>query len=229
MCPKPNRQKKHSDRPYIIINCAMSIDGKIALPSKKPIKLSSLEDFKRVYELRNFCDGILVGVNTILMDDPKLTVKSKFVNKPKNPIRIILDTNGRTPENAMVFDGSAKTYIVMSEKSKDKQIYYRNAEILYCPIDDHGQIALEKLVMILKKDGIENLLVEGGETVIYNFMKHRLVDELYVYISSLIIGGKDSPTLAGGSGAAFEDDVLHLQLFSFKRLGDGILLKYLAN
>ena len=110
----------YSFRPYTIINCAMSVDGKLALPSKKPVKLSSLEDFKRVHELRNFCDGVLVGINTILIDDPKLTVKTDFVPEPKNPVRIVLDSNGRTPSDAAVLDGIAPTYIAVGKGCESK-------------------------------------------------------------------------------------------------------------
>ena len=69
-------------KPYVIINCAMSADGKIALPTRKQLRISSEEDIKRMYNLRNKCDGVLVGVGTILSDDPKLTVKEKYVKNP---------------------------------------------------------------------------------------------------------------------------------------------------
>jgi 2,5-diamino-6-(ribosylamino)-4(3H)-pyrimidinone 5'-phosphate reductase len=206
----------------------MSLDGKIALPSRKPIKLSSLEDFKRVHELRNFCDAVLVGINTVLMDDPKLTVKDEFVAKVKNPIRIVLDTKGRTPQNALILNGLAPTLIVMDKKYKVNGAKFKNAEVQYCATDSTGNIKLDELLMILKKRGIENLLVEGGETVIYNFLRNQLVDELYIYISNIIVGGTTGPTLAGGIGAISMDDVIKLQLLSYERLGEGILLKFLV-
>jgi 2,5-diamino-6-(ribosylamino)-4(3H)-pyrimidinone 5'-phosphate reductase len=208
----------------------MSIDGKIALPNKKPIKLSSLEDFRRVHELRNYCDGILVGIETIIMDDPKLTVKPEFVIKPQNPVRIVLDTRGRTPPDAKVLDNSAKTYIVMGENYRNKNLSFKNAEILYCPSinsENSEKIDLKCLLGILKGKGIENLMVEGGETVIFTFIKNNLVDELSVYISSKIIGGITSPTLAGGSGFNVEDEVQNLTVYSIERFGDGVLLKYI--
>jgi 2,5-diamino-6-(ribosylamino)-4(3H)-pyrimidinone 5'-phosphate reductase len=204
----------------------MSLDGKLALPSRKPIKLSSLEDFKRVHELRNFCDGVLVGINTVLIDDPKLTVKPEFVSKIHNPIRIILDSFGRTPKNAAVLDGKAQTFIVIGNDSKPKNPMFKNAEIIYCRTNGDGMINLEEVLLKLKHRGIENLMVEGGETVIYNFLKHQLVDELYVYISNIIIGGTSTPTLAGGLGARSEDDIINLKLISNDRLGEGVLLKY---
>jgi 2,5-diamino-6-(ribosylamino)-4(3H)-pyrimidinone 5'-phosphate reductase len=207
----------------------MSIDGKIALPTKKPVKLSSLEDFRRVHELRNYCDGILVGINTILIDDPKLTVKSEFVMKPKNPIRIVLDTHGETPKSANILDGSAPTIIVMGVKYKNSGKEFKNAEIIYCPTIDQDKIDLSNLSKELMKRDILNLLVEGGETVIFSFIKAGLVDELSVYVSSKIIGGEASPTMAGGDGFEIEDDLKEFRLLSAERLGDGILLKYLPD
>ncbi|WP_455393198.1 2,5-diamino-6-(ribosylamino)-4(3H)-pyrimidinone 5'-phosphate reductase [[Eubacterium] cellulosolvens] len=219
---------KESIRPYIIINCAMSLDGKLALPSRKPIKLSSLEDFKRVHELRNYCDGVLVGINTVLMDDPKLTVKSEFVSRVNQPTRIVLDTQGQTPKDAAVLDGKARTFIIMDRKLKSEKNKFKNAEIIYCNTTNDDLIELKDLLTKLKRFGIENLLVEGGETIIYNFLKHKFVDELYVYISNVIIGGTSAPTLAGGTGAQSADDVITLKLISNDRLGDGILLKFLV-
>ena len=89
----------------------MSADGKIALPTRKQIRISSEEDIIRMYNLRNECDAVLVGVGTILSDDPKLTVKEKYVKSLNLPIRVILDTNCRTPENALAVNEKAKTMI----------------------------------------------------------------------------------------------------------------------
>lgn len=222
------KQKVYETRPYTIINCAMSVDGKIALPSGKPIKLSSLEDFKRVHELRNYCDGILVGINTILMDDPKLTVKPEFVTRPNHPTRIILDYYGRTPKNAAVLDGVAPTLIFIGEENESKNYKFRNAEVSYSTTGEAGMIKLDEMLLKLKHRGINNLLVEGGETVIYNFLQHHLVDELYVYVSNIVIGGTSAPTLAGGLGAKSEEDIIKLKLISNDRLGEGVLLKYLV-
>ena len=224
----PDQLKAHNTRPYTIINCAMSLDGKLALPSGKPVKLSSPEDFKRVHELRNYCDAVLVGINTILMDDPKLSVKSEFVKNPIHPIRIVLDTSGRTPKNAKVLNDSAITYIIIGNKFKSKDNKFKNAEVLYCPENKAGQIDLNDMLSMLKSKGTEILLVEGGSTVIYNFLKNKLVDELYVYLNHTIIGGIDTPTLAGGSGAKSIEDIIKLRLLSCEALGDGLLLKYKA-
>ena len=87
------------EKPYVIVNCAISADGKIALSSGNQIRISCEEDIKRVYRLRNKNDAILVGINTIISDDPKLTVKKDYVKKIHQPIRIILDSTCKTPKN----------------------------------------------------------------------------------------------------------------------------------
>jgi 2,5-diamino-6-(ribosylamino)-4(3H)-pyrimidinone 5'-phosphate reductase len=223
----PLKTKSYSSRPYVMINCAMSVDGKLALPSHKPLKLSSPEDFKRVHELRNYCDGVLVGINTILMDDPKLTVKTEFIPKPNQPIRIVLDTTGRTPEDALVLNGIAQTIILMGEKYKKSNKQFPNAEVFYCEQIDEDLLNLKDVLKTLKDKGIEILMVEGGETIIYNFLRSGLVDEIYIYMSNIVIGGTSSPTLAGGLGAGLAEDVIQLRLLSHESLGEGLLLKYL--
>ncbi|HDH81938.1 MAG TPA: 5-amino-6-(5-phosphoribosylamino)uracil reductase, partial [Thermoplasmatales archaeon] len=90
-------------KPFVIVNCAMSIDGKIAFPDRKQAKISNDEDMARVHKLRDECDAVLVGIGTVLSDNPKLTVKEKYVQNPSNPLRVVLDSNFRTPRDAEVF------------------------------------------------------------------------------------------------------------------------------
>ena len=185
-------------RPYVIINCAMSADGKIALPTRKQIRISNNEDIGRMYKLRSECDAVLVGVGTILADDPKLTVKERYVKKPNQPIRVILDTNCKTPETALAVNEKAKTLIFI--KNECKKNFNPNVEIVKCNTDEGGMIELKEILKILFQRGIKKLMVEGGGTVIWNFLKQGLVDEMYVYVGPIIIGGKETPTLADGNG-----------------------------
>lgn len=213
------------NRPYIIINCAMSADGKIALPNRKQLRLSSDEDIKRVYNLRNECDAVLVGIGAVLSDDPKLTVKEKYVKNPKHPLRVILDSKCRTPEGALVLDDVAKTLIVATE-GNEKQFDRDHIEVVWIKADDEGHVDLENMLDLLYKKGIKKLLVEGGGTVIWKFLKKRLVDDLYIYIGPCIIGGENTPTVADGSGIKNEDDLLSLRIVDVNRLGNGLLVHY---
>ena len=114
-------------KPYIILNCATSVDGKIALPNRQKLRLSNKEDFRRVHSLRSECDAIIVGIDTIIQDDPSLTINQKY-SGGKNPVRIILDTKYRTPENSQILDNKSKTLIAIGEKTLDKKL--ENVEII---------------------------------------------------------------------------------------------------
>jgi len=203
-------------KPYVIVNCASSIDGKIALVGKKPLKLSNEEDMARVHKLRNECDAVLVGIETVLADDPKLIVKEKYVGKPKQPIRIILDSNFRVPKNAEVMKPTAKTIIVTT----CKEFKEGHIEVIKC---GNEKVDLKKLMEILYEKGIKKLLVEGGSTVIWNFLKEKLVDEMFVFYAPIIIGG-NAPSIAGGEGAKKGEETIKFKIKNMERVGDGLLL-----
>lgn len=212
-------------RPYVIINCAMSADGKIALPSRKQVRISCDEDIKRMYNLRNEADAVLVGIGTILSDDPKLTVKEKYVKNPKQPLRIVLDSNCRTPKDALVLNDSAKTLIII-KKGNEKQFDCKHVEVVECKTDNEGRIDLNSALDLLFQKGVKKLLVEGGSTVIWSFLKKKLVDDLFIYIGPYVIGGKDTPTVADGSGIKNENELLSLRIVNVKRLDEGALIQY---
>ncbi len=207
------------NRPYVFINCAMSADGKIAQPSGKQMKISSEKDLIRMYKLRNKSDAVLVGVGTILSDDPKLTVKEKYVKNPKQPIRIVLDTNCRTPGDAEVVNDVTKTIIFVGSDCNKK--FRNNVEIIKCKTTKENLINLEYLLDFLFKLGIRRLMVEGGTTVISNFLKEGLVDDFYIYVGSIIIGGKNTPTLVNN-----DCKNIKLKLVETKKIDSGILLHY---
>jgi len=204
----------------VVINCAMSADGKIALKTRKQTKISNEEDKKRVHQLRNASDAILVGVETVISDNPKLTVNGKYVKKPRNPLRIVLDSTGRTPKRALVLNGAAPTIIVTNDKCRKK---FPNAETIRC---GKGDVDLNRLMTILQKRRVRALLVEGGSKVIWSFLKSKIADEVNLFVGSMVIGGEHSPTPAGGPGAENEKSIVALRLVGARVLGSGVLLRY---
>ena len=213
------------NRPQVIINCAMSADGKIALPSRRQLRISNDKDIERVYKLRNKCDAVLVGVGAILSDDPKLTVNDKYVKNPRQPLRVVLDGNCRTPEDALILNDVAKT-LILTIQGNEKHFYGDHIEVVGIQNGNEGLVDLESMLNVLYHKGIRKLLVEGGGTVIWNFLKSGLVDDLYTYIGPCIIGGKYTPTMADGSGIKNEDNLLLLKIIDANKLGDGLLVHY---
>ena len=206
-------------RPHVIVNFAMSMDGKIALPTRKQTRISDEEDLRRVHQLRATCDAVLVGVGTILADDPKLTVKPEHATG-RNPLRVVLDSEGRTPPDALVLNRDAPTLIVTAV---DCEKTFPNAEVARLGKD---AVDLHALLDYLGENGVKRLLVEGGGETIWSFLHARLADEVKVFVGSMVIGGRTSPTPAGGAGAQSLEEAVPLKLESAKPLGSGVLLEY---
>jgi 2,5-diamino-6-(ribosylamino)-4(3H)-pyrimidinone 5'-phosphate reductase len=201
----------------VTVNAAMSADGKIALRGATPLALSDAEDVRRVHQLRAKHDAILVGIGTVLADDPQLTVR--HVPGARNPVRVVLDSRGRTPPNARLLDGAVRTYVFTANGVGRK---LPNAETIEA---GEGRVDLRLALRELAARGIQSVLVEGGATVIGAFLRAGLVDELYTYVAPVVVGG-GAPTLVEGPGAEKAEHVLKLRLQSAQRLGEGVLLQY---
>ncbi len=206
-------------KPFVLVNCAMSADGKLAGPERKQVRISSEEDMIRVKNLRKRYDAILVGVGTVIADDPHLTVKNATYEE--NPVRIVLDSHGRIPPEARVLDDRAPTIIVTNDEcTKD---WGSNVTVIR---GGSGRINLTDVLHILAKDlGIENMIVEGGGEVIASFFREKLVDRYSVFVGGLLIGGRTSPTPADGDGWLAPEGV-KLSLDSAEVLGNGALLTF---
>lgn len=207
------------ERPFVFINAAMSADGKISTYERRQIRISSDADMKRVDELRASADAIMVGIGTVLADDPSLTVKSG----EKNPIRIVVDSMARTPGDAEVITRKGGPTIIAVSKSaphERAEALREKAEIITV---GNKQVSLPELLGELKSRGINRLMVEGGATLNWELISEGLVDDIYVYIGNVIIGGKDAPTLVDGTGSV---DPMKLELLSVEQMDEGILVRW---
>ncbi len=204
------------NRPYVIVNTAMSADGKIATSMRQEVKISGEEDFKRVHELRNNVDAIVVGIGTVLADDPKLTVKKRFVDEPNTPLRVVLDSRNRIPRYSNIF--SDDNFLIATTESVDEKNRVKCGDGVRVDIT----ILLDKLY----ERGIRNILVEGGGEVISSFFKARAVDEFFIFVGSMIIGGTDAPTPVDGIGVVSTDDIIRLKLVTYRPIDNGVLLGY---
>jgi 2,5-diamino-6-(ribosylamino)-4(3H)-pyrimidinone 5'-phosphate reductase len=204
-------------RPHVTVNCAMTADGKLAGRRRRQVSISSPEDLARVKELRRSSDAILVGIGTVLSDDPHLTLKGAA--EGENPIRVVLDSMGRTPDDAMVLDGMARTIIATGEDCEKEWV---NAEVIRV---GKNRVDIGLLLTRLWDMGVRTLLVEGGGEVLWSFFSGGFVDRYSVYIGGKILGGRTAPTPVDGEG--FDDsEALALNLVECMRLGEGVLLVY---
>jgi 2,5-diamino-6-(ribosylamino)-4(3H)-pyrimidinone 5'-phosphate reductase len=204
-------------RPRVTVNCAMTADGKIAGRSRRQLRISSPPDLDRVRSLRTSSDAILVGVGTVLADDPHLTIKG--LPRERNPLRVVLDSTGRTPDHARVLDDRARTLMVTAEGCTRT---WPGAEVLRTGMK---KVDLEGVLDYLYHQGVRELMVEGGGETIFSFFQQGLVDRYTVFVGSLVVGGRSSPTPVDGEGLA-EEEATRLRLVDCERLGDGVLLSY---
>lgn len=220
------------EKPFIFINSAMSADGKLSTKERKQVRISGKLDFERVDELRAQADAIMVGIGTVLSDDPSLTVKSqerraarKAAGKDENPVRIVVDSSARTPLDADIFKKGEGTRIIAVSNSAPAEKVRKLEEKAVVIRTGTEKVDLEELVRKLKEMGINTLMVEGGATLNWGMLSAGLVDEIYTFVGNLIIGGKTAPTFTDGEGFT-EAELLGLELLSAEKIEDGILLKW---
>jgi 2,5-diamino-6-(ribosylamino)-4(3H)-pyrimidinone 5'-phosphate reductase len=220
------------DRPFVFINSAISADGKLSTKERKQVRISGKLDFERVDALRAQADAIMVGIGTLLADNPSLTVKSqerrnarKAAGKSENPVRIIVDSSARIPLDADIFKkGEGTRIIAVSNSAPAEKIkkLEENALVIKAGTD---KVDLPELASRLKKMGINTLMVEGGATLNWGMLSVGLVDEIYTFVGNLIIGGATAPTFTDGDGFS-EAEILRLELLSVEKIEDGVLLKW---
>ncbi|MEM3064031.1 MAG: 2,5-diamino-6-(ribosylamino)-4(3H)-pyrimidinone 5'-phosphate reductase [Candidatus Nitrosotenuis sp.] len=211
-------------RPHIILSAAVSLDGKIATKTGDS-ELSSRRDKVRVHRLRASSDAILVGKNTVKKDDPLLTVRYA---KGKNPTRIILDSRAEIPINSKIIKTSKliPTIIAVSKKAPKKNLAKLSKHQVRIITVGKDKVEIKKLIQILYKQGIRTVLLEGGGTTNWDFVRKGLVDEVVVTISPCLVGGTAATTLVEGAGFAKIADSMKLKLRKAVRHGSEMVLHY---
>lgn len=211
-------------RPRVILSAAMSLDGKIATKTGDS-ELSSKQDKVRIHKLRSKVDAILVGSNTVKRDDPLLTVR--YV-KGKNPLRIVLDSKATINQKSQIIRTCKKipTIVAVSKKASRQNISKLKKHPLEIMVIGENRVNIKSLLKSLSKKKIKTLLVEGGGTVNWEFIKLGLVDELIVTITPYLIGGQNAITLVEGEGFSHIRKSTKLKLKKICQLGNEIVLHY---
>jgi 2,5-diamino-6-(ribosylamino)-4(3H)-pyrimidinone 5'-phosphate reductase len=213
-------------RPYVILNAAMTLDGKIATQTGSS-EISGPEDLKRVHQIRKDSDAIMVGINTVLVDDPRLTVHKISSNPSDNPLRVVIDSKARTPLDARILNNDAPTVIAVSKKAPMNKVekLREKVEVIIC---GENRVDLEQLMKKLKIKGINTLMLEGGSTLNFSMFENNLIDEVKVCIAPMIVGGKNAKTLVDGDGFDFMASAIKLELKKSYNLGKDLILEYMV-
>ncbi|PSR37838.1 MAG: bifunctional diaminohydroxyphosphoribosylaminopyrimidine deaminase/5-amino-6-(5-phosphoribosylamino)uracil reductase RibD [Sulfobacillus thermosulfidooxidans] len=213
-------------RPFVTLKAAMSLDGKVATKTGDSKYITHAKALAFTHTLRRQHDAILVGVNTILADDPALTYRGQ--SPGSDPVRIVLDSHGRTPPDARIFSVSstAPTLVFTTNQAPEpwqREIFSAGGEVIEVPADPHGTVDLAEVLHECAQRHLLSVLVEGGPTVHAAFIAAGLADEWYSFIGPLIIGG-EAPTPVGGPGVSALSDAWQLRPLSIRRLGPDVLI-----
>jgi diaminohydroxyphosphoribosylaminopyrimidine deaminase/5-amino-6-(5-phosphoribosylamino)uracil reductase len=207
--------------PFVSIKVAESIDGKIATNTGESKWITGEKSRKLVQKIRYGYDGIMVGVNTVILDNPALTVRYK---KFKVPYRIVLDNNLRIPLNSKIVNDKyrEKTIIVtkIQENPKLKELKDRGVKI----ISINENFSLKEIIKLLYEMGICSILIEGGGEVISSSLFSGIVDKVYFFISPKIIGGREAKTSVEGKGISELREAIKLQNVKIKKIEEDILI-----
>ena len=222
--------------PFIILKCAATLDGQIATRTGDARWVTGSGARQHVHKIRHAVDAILVGVNTVKQDNPRLTTRLPDINgalQAKDPVRIILDTRLSIPPAAKVLQqrSDAATIIVVGDRSMGAdqcelraQLISRGAQIVEAPEKD-GRIDIQSLPEILGGLGITSVLIEGGGTVIAAALRASIVDKIMLFFAPKLLGGNDGVPVCRGPGAATMDQSIAVTDIRLQRFGDDILIE----
>lgn len=207
--------------PYVTMKSAVSLDGKTATHTGNSQWITGEVARRDVHQYRHTHDAILVGVNTVINDNPSLT--TRLPNGGKNPLRIILDTNLRTPLEANVItDGEADTWIITGTHISEERTapFIEKNGVSIIPLDSLEPGAVLKYLGRSKR--IMSLFVEGGAAVNGSFLENGKINQLVQYMAPKLIGGKDAPTSIAGSGFKTMVETLSLEITNVEMIGEDI-------
>jgi diaminohydroxyphosphoribosylaminopyrimidine deaminase/5-amino-6-(5-phosphoribosylamino)uracil reductase len=212
--------------PFVIAKFAASLDGRIAAASGDSRWISGPQSLQWAHEQRTTVDAIMVGANTILVDNPQLTARPGGQESERQPLRVVVDSGGRTPANARVLQGPGRAVVATSERSEPswrQALEAAGAEMLMLP-GDGDTLDLGALLRALAERGVLSVLVEGGGILLGSVFDQGLVDKVQAIIAPTIIGAAEAPAAVAGRGAHRLAQAWRLREVTVERLGEDILV-----
>ena len=215
--------------PFVIAKFAMSLDGKIATQNGDSKWISGEEARNFVHYLRHIVDAVMVGANTVVVDDPQLSARGCSGRGGKTrlqPLRVIVDGRGRTPASARLFSEPGKTLVVVAKPfdvKKAEDLRKAGAEVIELTAEG-DTIDLAELLGVLGKRQVTSIMVEGGNKLFGSLFDLRLVDKVLAFVSPVIIGGDEAKSAVGGRGASMVAEALRLERAKISEFGDDVLV-----
>ena len=217
-------------KPYVTLKAALTLDGKTATRSGDSRWISSEASRNYVHSLRQNADAVLVGIGTVLRDDPLLTARPRGKEVPKQPMRVVVDSRLRIPLRSQLIVTACRypTLIATTAKSspfKVRQLEEKKAKVWILPKDPRGKVSLEALMRRLGRQGIVSLLLEGGADLNASALKGRLVDRLLFFLAPKIVGGKKAPGVIGGEGVSRIREAMPVERLKVRRIGLDLVIE----
>ena len=213
--------------PFVTAKFAMSLDGKIATHNGDSKWVTGVPARNHVQEMRRTCDAVMVGVNTVLQDNPQLTARDANGNPlGRQPMRVILDSNARTPPSAHLLKEPGHTIVAITQAADNRiaALQEAGAEVVQFPVPREGRVDSVALLQALGARGIVSVLVEGGGALLGSLFDLGLVDRVEAFIAPVIIGGLRAPSPVGGVGVTNMSRALRLKQMRVERIGEDILV-----
>lgn len=210
----------------VLINAAMTIDGKIAT-NLGDSTISSKQDLRRLHRLRCSVDAIIIGISTVIIDNPRLTVRL-VKRHGTTPVRIIVDSIGRIPLHSKILKSASKinTIVAVTKRASDERIDKIKSAGAIVIVAGTKTVDLKELFFILKKMGFNKILVEGGGELNWSILQLRIVNELMVTVAPRIVGGRTATTLVEGDGYERISDGIKMELIKVSRQNNGEVVLY---
>jgi diaminohydroxyphosphoribosylaminopyrimidine deaminase/5-amino-6-(5-phosphoribosylamino)uracil reductase len=209
-------------RPYITLKFASSLDGKIASRTGRSKYISGEEARRWVHRERNAHDAIMVGINTIRLDDPELTAREP---EGRTPIKIVVDAAGRLPENAKIFQQAENGVLLLTTPRGQQAVKPRDGLDLIVTEDENGQVDLPLALRLLAERGINSILLEGGSRLNGSMLDRGLIDRVAGFVAPILVGGQEAVSPIGGFGVDCVGDALRLREVGWSTLGPDLLIE----
>ncbi len=219
-------------RPYVILKAGMTLDGKVATAKGESKWITGPRARQEAHRLRSQVDAVVIGVGTVLKDDPSLTARLSdrpLKLAPKQPLRVVLDSKLRTPLTARICakQDQAKTLIVTTSRASQlrRRPFDRAGVEILSLSTKNGHVSLPALMTVLGKRGITSVLIEGGSTVNAAVLREKLVNHVVLYLAPILMGGQDAKAVIGGHSPKRLAQALALRHVTVRRIGNDVVVE----